>query len=390
MASNSITNRQLMNLLQIFLSLRGFAILMVIMAHVAISFIAAECHFNPEKGLTPLVFNYWQLISPNNFFILEISRAAVPLFLFFAGYHLARSLQTWKSIWNNTKNVLIPMLFWGFISWGISWRKGVNGYSIEQFLYLLITGKIQLGYYFIILIVQFFILSKWIIVLIREKPFLAITGAAAIQLSTHIYDYVIFANKLSIIQGFHWGDNYGLFPECLFPRFILSFSIGAWASLNLNRFKRITDERFLLLGFLSLLGTLMLMLETGIIFGYSLNTLNVNAFEAASNAWGEWKITTALWSIVAILLIISVFRRIIPFKKTLEVYGKHSYQILLLHGMIINFLQLFCYKYVTSLQWFGKIGFLIWLFLTLCFSMVAIKVIRRIKVKWIQQLILGY
>jgi|GEM_PF-1473049 len=380
---------ELRNLLQVNLAVRGFAILLVLAAHIAIAFVVAEANLNPKEGLTEVFFGCWQLVSPENFIVLELARVSVPLFLFFAGYHMARSPRSWKTIWNNSKNLLLPMLFWSIIAWGLSWRKGADGWSFEQFLSLFLSGRTQLGYYFLILIVQFFIISRYIVPFIEKKPVLGITGAISLQFIIHCYDYIVLLDRLQIISFFQGTNDFDTFPEFLFPRFIVYFTIGVWASLNLSSFKAITEKWFNLLILLALIGAVILILETGLIYHFSIATLQNSAFFAASNAWGEWKISTALWSIAGIYFILALARRWLPIKIKLEKYGKYSYQLLILHGMVINFLQILCYKYLPKIHWYGVIGFFVWFFITLYMSMIVIELTKKCVNRWGQKIILG-
>lgn len=372
-----------------FLAVRGIAICIVVAAHAAIGLVAAELNLTPISSLTLSVLGFWQIVSPGKFAVLELARCAVPLFLFLAGYHLARSNRSWLAIWNNSKKLLIPMIFWSLIAWGISWRKGADGWSIAQFLTLFFSGKAQLGYYFIILIIQYFVLSRWLVPAIEKKPKLIITGSVLLQLSTHVYGYVYLFGKLGFIETSEWVNQFGSFPEYLFPRFIISFTLGIWASLNIKSFKQITEKYFFLLTIMAIITATFLFIETGLIFGAFYNLQQVSVFKAASYAWAEWKMSTAVWTIAAVFFIIAACRRWLPFKKRLETFGKYSYQIFLLHGMVLFFITLVSYKYGTNFHWYGMTGFLIRFFSALFLPLIAINIIRKWAPRRIQMVLLG-
>ncbi|MCK4514381.1 MAG: acyltransferase, partial [Spirochaetaceae bacterium] len=258
---------ELNSLLRVFLPVRGIAIFAVVAAHAAIGLIAAELNLNPDPTVTPLIGGYWRMAAPGKFIILELARCAVPLFLFLAGYHLVRSPRTWKAIRNNSRKLLLPMLFWSVIAWAVSWRSGAGGWRIGEFVRLLLSGRAQLGYFFIILIVQYFLLSRWLTPAMEKKPGLVLGGAVLLQLAVHAYDYAYLLGALEFAGTPDWITGLGPFPEFLFPRFIASFAFGVWASLNLERFKRVTEKRFVSLALVAILLAVLVVLETGLIFG---------------------------------------------------------------------------------------------------------------------------
>ena len=97
----------------------------------------------------------WQILSASKSLILEICRFSVPLFLFLSGYYLLSTPRTWKSIWSASKKLLLPMLFWSTVGLLFSWRKGIGGWTAADFALKLLTGTGQMGYFFIVLIVQY-------------------------------------------------------------------------------------------------------------------------------------------------------------------------------------------------------------------------------------------
>ena len=232
------------NILRIFLALRGIAICLVILAHTAISLLASQLNLLPETTPTLSLNNFWQIPSAGKFFTLELCRCAVPLFLFFAGFHLARFSQSGRAVWNNIKSLLIPMTFWSLAAWAMSWSKRMR-LDIPEFLLMFFSGKAQLGYFFIILIIQYYIIANWLVSAIKSKPKLVLAGAFIMQMLVHVYDYIYLLDSLKILDSFQWTGSAGPFPEFLFPRFIFSFTLGLWASIHINEFKEILKKYFI-------------------------------------------------------------------------------------------------------------------------------------------------
>ncbi len=377
------------NILRIFLALRGIAICLVILAHTAISLLASQLNLLPETTIRFSLFNCWEIPSPGKFIALELCRCAVPLFLFFAGFHLARFPQPSKATWNNIKKLLIPMTFWSLVAWAISWRKGTGGWDITEFLYLFFTGTAQLGYFFIILIIQYYVLANWIVSRIKSNPKLVLSCVFIIQMMVHVYDYLYLLDSLKILKSFEWINSAGTFPEYLFPRFIFSFTLGLWASIHINSFKNVLKEYFISIVFLGIITGAAMIFETGWIFYTYYNTFQLPLFASAAKAWGEWKITTAFWTIAAIFLISGIAQRFLPMKKGLELCGKYSFQILLLHGMVLYILKLIEYKYLVNNIWFGIAGFIVTFMVALGIPLAVTTFARKWFPAKLQLLLLG-
>jgi fucose 4-O-acetylase-like acetyltransferase len=375
--------------LQIFLPLRGIAICAVVAAHSAIGLLAAHLNADPANSLTPLLVGAWRLAAPAKFAILELCRFAVPLFVFLAGYHQARSPRTWRAIWNSSRKLLVPMLFWSLVAWGASWHKGAGGWAVGEFLRLLVSGQAQLGYFFVILVVQYFVLSRWLVPAVQRAPALAIAGAIVLQLLVHGIDYAGLLVRLHLLNAGGLVLRLSPFPEFLFPRFIVSFTLGIWASLHTDRFKEITGKSFLLLCALAAGAVLLLLVETGILFSRGYDVLRMSACTAGMVAWGEWKISTALWTIAAVFFITAAARRRLHLKKVFEACGKNSYEILLLHGMTLRVFMLAGHKFLAGLHWYGIPAFLLLWVAGVGLPMLAVGLVRRGAPRWVGQLLLG-
>jgi len=205
----------------------------------------------------------------------------------------------------------------------------------------------------------------------------------------HVYDYLYLLDSLKILKSFEWISSTGTFPEYLFPRFIFSFTLGLWASIHINSFKKVLKEYFTPIVFLGIITGVAMIFETGWIFYTYYNTFQLPLFASAAKSWGEWKITTAFWTISAIFLVSGIAQRFLPIKKGLELCGKYSFQILLLHGMVLYILKLIEYKYLVNNIWFGLAGFIVTFMLALCIPLVVITFVRKWFPAKLQLLLLG-
>jgi len=337
---------------------RGFAILLVVMAHAVIMMLAAENIRAPGTSLTPELWGIWQLASPVKSIVLELCACAVPIFLFLSGFYTIAAPQSWKAIWSSCRKLLLPMITWSLLAWAISWRKGA-GWSIMKFLGLLLSGKTQTGYFFIVLIIQFYILSRWLVPAMKKHASRILFFAILLQLATHLYDYVYLLAQLGIIPQIWLIAKIGPFPEFLFPRFMVAFTLGVWASQANQPFRNIIQDQFPVVLFATTLAAAILVFERGLLFRHAFVVLERSEFEATAISWVGWKLGTALWTISAIFLVLGWFQKRIPIRSLLDKLGKYSFQIFLLHGMILDFVRSLVYKYLHAMKFYGLTGCLV-------------------------------
>jgi len=382
-------SRKVPPIFKVIQPLRGLAILLVVLAHAAISMLAAEVSLAPADSLAAFGWGVWELSSVGKTIILEICRAAVPLFLFLAGYYMLSTPRTWKSIWSSCKKLLIPMFFWSLATWAFGWIKGDGGWSLSEFLLNFFTGTVQLGYFFIILISQYYVLSRWLIPLIEKKPAMTLIVVIILQLCVHAYDYIFLLSRLGILPSIQWILSLEAFPEFFFPRFIVSYTLGVWAAVYNHRFKAIVINKFRLITILATFTLLLLVLERGLIYGYSRSILGMMYFEATSVSWVEWKISTALWTFAFLFWVFGFFLRYVPAKKVLDYFGKYSFQIFLLHGMVIIFTKMFMYKFFGHLAFYGFFGTVILFCFGIFIPVVLAKLIQKYLPSGVRILLLG-
>jgi hypothetical protein len=165
--------------------------------------------------------------------------------------------------------------------------------------------------------------------------------------------------------------------------------MGIWASLNTARFKQITERFYPLLSFAAVVSALLVVAEAGTIFGYSYNALQIKAFNSMSYAWGEWKLSTAIWTIVAIPVFIETSRRWLRFKSSLEVAGKHSFVLMLLNGIVIKFFLLVGYKFGGTTKWYGTTSLVIMTMAGILIPIALSKLLRQVAPRFLQRLLLG-
>lgn len=343
------------SILRTMLPIRGLAIALVALAHACISMLAAEVSAEPGSSLTPVLFGAWQVASFPKSMILELCRCAVPLFLFLAGYFMQSTPGSWKAIWISCRKLLLPLATWSLAGLAFSWRKGVGGWGPAEFFCRLASGKTQTGYFFIVLIIQFYALSKWLLPMMRKRPGTTLFLSFALQGAVHAYDATYMLMALRLCEPVAWMLRTGSFPEFLFPRFMASFSLGIWASVRTQRFKDISS-RLAVIAAAAAAAAALVALERGLVFYRCMSALGMDAFSATATSWAEWKTSLALWNVVAVFLVFGYFRRRVPMKSLLDYLGKYSFQIFLMHGMVLDLSKALLYKVCANTRFYGAAG----------------------------------
>jgi peptidoglycan/LPS O-acetylase OafA/YrhL len=233
------------------LVLNGLAILAVVMNHSA------------HRGFTAMFWwahRFQPVVSPNfdqlgsvSYYvlsiILQLTIFSVPAFLFVSGFfvaYAARGTQgtiKWSTVKVRIVNLLIPYLIWSVV---IFIRDFVLGYIDSPAGYLerlLLGGAIQ-AYFFVPLLIQFYLLSPFIVRLARERWKLLLIISALLQFGANLIWYSNYYNVS--VFGL---NSIPKVPPWAFPTMILFFSLGVIAGLHMKEFKDfLVRSKWILLG----------------------------------------------------------------------------------------------------------------------------------------------
>ena len=146
---------------------RGIACLLVVMVHVT----ARHYYLNDQY------FNWF------TFFLNQFSRFGTPLFAIIAGFLLFNQsfrgrFQIKRFIKSRFAKIFVPFLVWSFVylyikDYPFPWLKGGN--SFEEFLTLFFLGDAQYHLYFIILVIEFYLLFLVLQFAKKEKTIIFLT-----------------------------------------------------------------------------------------------------------------------------------------------------------------------------------------------------------------------
>jgi peptidoglycan/LPS O-acetylase OafA/YrhL len=221
------------------LYLNGLAVLAVVFYHAsAWGYISMFWWTDRYRPVT--VPNYDQLGSLTYYglrFVEQLIIFGIPTFLFVSGFFIAfatgrnKTTVGWNVVGIRIKNLVIPYLIWSLL---IIFSLVVQGnvYSLGEFVKTILLGQAADPYYFVPLLVQFYLLSPLIVLLIKANAKLFLSLAALLQvlvlisryadllgLDTTVLDVFRAVNMNFLVPGqifwFSFGIFVGFFPDKL-------------------------------------------------------------------------------------------------------------------------------------------------------------------------------
>jgi fucose 4-O-acetylase-like acetyltransferase len=146
--------------------------------------------------------NYDQVGSAASVFLYllwTLSVFSVPAFVFVSGFFVAYAARgggessVWTVAGKRAVALLIPYLIWSAViflgEWLESCRGGCQFEPASVYLEKLLLGTASGAYYYVILIVQLYLLSPWLTAAAKRRPGVLLGVAALIQLQQHVSSY---------------------------------------------------------------------------------------------------------------------------------------------------------------------------------------------------------
>jgi membrane-bound acyltransferase YfiQ involved in biofilm formation len=314
-------------------SLRGLAILCVVVSHAAFYGVMRPRLWRGEVVIYTAMFRIpWQSVMPAWVISQELIRMGVPLFLVISGQFVASFPQTWRSILKFVEKLIWPFLFWSLFGWAYDWLVFPPGWNVLEFLQRLPLGDAQVGYFYIPLIIQFYLLAGPTVRWVKRSPAAALLVSAVIQLAYLGVNYLGAASSRGLID---LRMPIAALPECLFPRFAFFFVLGIWIGSFPSRANELMKRHLLLFGGAALVTAILMIAEHGLIFhlitGSSVSTSLTDVWLALA----PWKISTSLWAASSVLFLYCLGKRGLFGAKWLQKIGSSAFVIYLLNGAVV-------------------------------------------------------
>ncbi len=320
----SLTNRTIPSRLPEFDILRSLAILGVIIIHIT-----APLEMYAHNGS----FVYYLFV------VIHLAqRFCVPVFLIISGFFLTykndNELHPTLVLRKRLFKIIPPYLFWSLFFYFLDVAVGEQPFNLNRLLQKLLTGSAVGAYYFVVLIIQFYILW-WLLKKIRllnYKKLLWLSLIVQFLVTAYLYSYLFY-------------DHY--FPKInLMYRLLLSWSFyfifGLVVGSKYDATKRVVREQRAILIISTLILLFLSVVEFNVIDGYNLfnHISNSTAFtgEKLETAISYWRISSQLYSVTFFLSIIALHdTKFVKFAFTnfFKTLSEYSFAIYLIHQPII-------------------------------------------------------
>lgn len=214
------------------LILNGLAILSVVCAHAAHTAPLPMFWWTFRYLLGSAIPNYDQFGSLTYYILVAIMKLGLfglPCFLFISGFYVSvvsrsqKSSVSWQWVFATVRRLLIPYLIWSLASFVINWLEtcleACTAQTLGQYSVMLLTGKAQAPYWYVVLICQFYLLSPWLVSLAKTHPKLLLSTAAFAYLCGVI---IVYQGLFFKLPAYLYLLPYGSF----FPRDVIYFVSG--------------------------------------------------------------------------------------------------------------------------------------------------------------------
>jgi peptidoglycan/LPS O-acetylase OafA/YrhL len=322
--NTSLTSRTIQTRLPEFDLLRSLAIIGVIIIHIT-----APLEMYAHNG--PFMYYLFAIIH-------LAQRFCVPAFLIISGFFL-----TYKND-NEQKPTLVlkrrllriipPYLFWSLFFYFLDVTLGKRPFNVNLLLQNLLMGSAVGAYYFVVLIIQFYVLW-WLLTkfkILNYKKLLLISLIVQVIVTAYLY-FCLFS-----IQYF---PAINLMYRLILP-WSFYFVLGLFLGNNYEMTKRVIQKQRWVLIIITAVSLLLSVIEFNLIDGSNLlnNINNPKNFtgEQLETAISYWRISSQVYSVAFFLLIIGWYdTKFIKFGLTnlLKKFSEYSFAIYLIHQPII-------------------------------------------------------
>lgn len=309
-----------------FLLLNGIAILGVILFHSAGWGFVALFSWADRYGAVPAE----QIGSGSYYFLRLIEQLVVfsiPAFLFVSGFFIAfatgqKKTLGWRMVGIRIRDLFIPYLIWSLLLITLAALEG-RFHTPLKYMGMLLTGGANPAYYYVILMIQFYLLAPF---LVRWAK----ANALSLLLVTAVMQIFVQAQYYPALLG--WGTPetqrfFDVLPKWLFVVRIFWFSLGIVVGFNIKpvqtwvvRYKR------------PLLALALLLIPVGFAEWEIMRSLSGRVELAHRETFLD-----SVYSLAVIFAFLGYYQVKIPYTRTLDDLGSKSFGIYLAHSPVMEY-----------------------------------------------------
>jgi len=287
-----------------FDAFRGIAILLVVIAHCG----AIGWGF---RDATEGRWNFYYSI-----FVRQTILCALPIFMFVSGYWLANArcatFQEYRLFLSKRlTRILIPYLFWSAFFYAMFALRG-QPHSVSDFAFKLLTGQVEAAYFFLLMLIQFYLLTP-IFVRLTE-----VRGATVGVVLAH----VLFVAVLDAVRLWYDKDFSFVYVKMPFLSWVSFFYLGMLLRRRPDALERVKA--------VWLAGAAALFLGLSLVEG---GVLIANGYFEFGIS--DIKYTTLLYATAVLLLFFKV-RRTVNWPRLLALLGDYAFGIYFIHGFFLR------------------------------------------------------
>jgi hypothetical protein len=268
--------------------------------------------------------------------IMKLSLFGLPCFLFISGFFVSvvsrsqKSSVSWQWVFTTVRRLLIPYLIWSLASFVINWLQSCldacTAQPLGQYVSMLLTGKAQDPYWYVVLICQFYLLSPWLVSLAKNHPKLLLSIGIFSYLCGVIVVYMgIFVKLPAYLYLLPFGSY--------FPRDVIYFVSGIVFGFHLTAIQQwLARFKWYLLAVL-ISSAILSLVEAEVIYRIQGGGYNYLHHVGTGNA----TLPMTIYVFSFILCFFAFEKLDYPFSKALSrLIGPKSYGIYLIHPIFIQ------------------------------------------------------
>jgi len=267
--------------------------------------------------------------------IMKLSLFGLPCFLFISGFFVSvvsrsqKSSLSWQWVFTTIRRLLIPYIIWSLVSFVLYWLQDClndcTTPALSRIIIVLLTGRAQDAYWYVVLICQFYLLSPWLVSLAKNHPkVLLFLGAVAYICGV----LVVYLSLFFDVPDFLYLLLYGSF----FPRDVVFFVSGIVFGFHLTAIQQwLVRFKWHLLVILAASAILSLV-EAEAIYRVS-----GGGYDYLGHVGTGYYTLPMTFYVLSFILCFFAFEKVhYPFSKTLShQLGPKSYGIYLIHPILI-------------------------------------------------------
>lgn len=320
----SRTNQTLQTRLPEFDLLRSLAIIGVVIIHIT-----APLDLYTHQG----IFMYYLFVS-----LHLAQRFCVPVFIIISGFFLAYNIDNQQNptlvLKKRLFRIIPPYLFWSLFFYFLDLALGERTFNLFSLIKDLLTGSTVGAYYFIVLIIQFYILW-WLLAKLKIWNYtrlLIISLAIQILITSYLYYYLFQVHYFPVIDLMYR----------LIAAWSFYFIFGLFLGKNYEDTKKSLPKLRVPLILLTCIFLSLSIAEFYIIDGsHLLNSINTPTGIIAAKletAISYWRVSSQFYSVAFFLLIISFYNTNFLSSGSSRIFktiSEYSFAIYLIHQPII-------------------------------------------------------